>query len=85
MTDNKILKRKEQLRGLVDEFKSPPSETVYEQSVRYGQLAFEAFKLMLPNYYNEDSTPWSLLSQEQTLAWIEVGTQIERITLKENS
>ena len=85
---DKILMRKDMLRSLVDEFKSPPNETVYEQAVRYGRLAHKAHYVSIirdVNLIEAIVTPFELLSKEEQIAWIEVGNQIERITLKENS
>lgn len=81
MTDT-ILNSLYELRSLTDKYSEPLNETVYEQSVRYGQLAYKAFQLKLPK---NDFLPWSKLPKESKQAWIEVGTQIEKITLIENN
>ncbi len=77
-----FLKRKDEIRNLVDEFPGNIHETVWEQSVRYGKLAYKTFQLMFPK---EDFITWIDLKEESRLAWIEVGNQLERITLKENT
>jgi hypothetical protein len=82
MSVDDFLKQRDALRIMVDKFPATSMETVWDQSVRYGRLAFETFILMYPEV---NLNSWAHLSDIQRLAWIEVGNQLEQITLKENT
>lgn len=77
------LERRDQLRSLVDRRASVPNETVYEQAVRYGKIAHEAYCRVLNNGPWNPEPYFEGLSVEEQQAWIEVGTQIERAVLKD--
>lgn len=78
-----FLNKKNYLRELIEKYNPLPMETVYEQSVRYGKIAYNSFKKEL-NDSDKQYDIWSDLSITEQQAWITVGVQIEKITLIEN-
>ena len=78
--DNFLIIR-EKLRNFVEKYSTTDDESVYDAAVRYGRLAYDVYCYSL----NLNGVSFENLSNEEQVAWIEVGTQIERITLKENT
>ena len=64
---NKLLS----LKTIYDRHKPIADETVYDQSVRLGKIAYEGFKIKL---YGFSSNDWDSLSDNEKHAWIEAGT-----------
>lgn len=83
ITGDNVIERRNQLRSLTEKYISPDNETVYEQAVRYGKIAHEAYCRIMNVDWNPDPL-FDNLSKIEQQAWIEVGTQIERFSLKEN-
>lgn len=84
--DKELLIR-DQLRSLVNKYSPTENETVYEQAVRYGKIAYETYTIDFCKSTGESIVDqflnWDALSNAHKNAWIEVGTQIEKTVFKD--
>lgn len=76
---DEFIVRRNLINSIIKNNPSRSRETLWDQSVRYGKIAYEAFSLKM----HHDDFCWDKLTDNEKFAWIEVGTQIERITLIE--